>query len=110
MLPKFTYTLPVYGARQSDSNMIQCFLTRCYERRYTIEHLNILKILEQRGQRLFCKIESNSCHPLYPLLPKEKETSKKLRAFTSARLRVNIERFKNYFFNRLVFKYNLAKK
>ena len=85
---------------------MQCLLTRCYNRRYTIEHLNILKILEQCDQRLFCKIESNSCHSLYPLLPQVKETSKKLQAQTSARPKVNTEFFKNCFFNRLVFKYN----
>ena len=52
VLPKFTYALPVHGASQSDLNMIQCFLTRCNKRRYTIEHLNIFKILEQCDQRL----------------------------------------------------------
>ena len=48
-----------------------------YKRRYTIEHLVIFKILEQCEQRLFSKIESNSCHPLYPLLPQVKVDNKK---------------------------------
>ena len=38
VLLKFIYTLPVYGASQSDLNVIQCFLTRCFKRQYTIEH------------------------------------------------------------------------
>ena len=109
VLPKFIYALPVYGASQSDLNVIQCFLTGCFKRQYTIEHLDIFKILEQCDERLSCKINSNSCHPLYQFLPKVKETSKKLRTQTSARPRVNTERFKNCVFSRLVFKHNLAR-
>ena len=75
-----------------------------------MEHLDIFSILEQYDRTLFSKIESNPCHPLYPLLLQLKESSKKLRAQTSERLKVNIKRFKNCFFNRLVFKYNLAAK
>ena len=108
MLPKCIYALPVYGASQSDINEIQCYLTRCFKRQYTIEHFNSFKILEQCDERLFCKINSNSCHPLYQFLPNVKVTSKKLRTQTSARPSVNAERFQNCFFNRLVFIYNLA--
>ena len=39
-----------------------------------------------------------ACDPLYSLLPQVKETSKKLRAQTSARPKVNTERFKNCVF------------
>ena len=36
-------------------NMIHCFLTRYSKRWYTLEHLDIFKILEQCDQRLFPK-------------------------------------------------------
>ena len=70
--------------------------------------LNIFDILEQCDRRLHAKIVHNSLHLLYPLIPKVKEYSKTLRTQSSARLRINTERFKNCFFNRLVFKYNLS--
>ena len=48
-------------------------------------------------------------HPLYALLPKVKESSsKRLRSQASQLPRINTERFKNCYFNRIRFKYNLA--
>ena len=85
IMTKFMYALPVYGANRSDVNAIQYFLTRCYERRYTIDHVNIFNLLEQCDRRLFLKITGDSCHPLYHLAPKAKMTSYKLRAPSSAR-------------------------
>ena len=38
VLPKCIYALPVYGASQSDLNLIQCFLTSCFKRQYSIKH------------------------------------------------------------------------
>jgi len=98
VLTKITYALPVYGASQADLNTIQCFLKRCYKRRYTSELINIYDLLEKCDRRLFTKIKSNVDHPLYALLPEVKESSKRLRSQASQLPRINTERFKNSFF------------
>ena len=108
VLPKVTYALPVYGASQVDSNSIQCFLKRSNKQRYTSALINIYDLLEKCDRRLFTKIKNNVNHPLYALLPKVKESSKKLRSQTSQLPRINTERFKNCYFNRIRFQYNLA--
>ena len=64
IMTKFMYTLPVYGANESNLNAIQQFLTRCYKRPYTMGHVNIFNLLEQCDIRLFLKIKGDSCHPL----------------------------------------------
>ena len=107
VLPKITYALIVYGATQVDLNTIQCFLKRCNKRCYTSELINIYDLTECEN-RLFTKTKNNINHPLYALLPKVKESSKKLRSQTSQLPRINTERFKNCDFNRIRFQYNLA--
>ena len=107
-LPKITYALPVYGASQIDLNSIQFFLTRCYKRRYISALVNIYEILEKCDRKLFTKIKSNVDHPLHAFLAEVKESSKRLRSKASQLPRINTERFKNSYFNRLMFKYNLA--
>ena len=74
------------------------FLTRYYKRRYTIDHVNIFNLPEQCDRRLFLKIKGNSCHPFYHLVPKAKVTSYHLRAPSSARAKLNTERFTDSFF------------
>ena len=44
----------------------------------------------------------------YPSVPKTKESSARLRVPSSRLPRVNTQRFKNSFFNRLFFKYRVA--
>ena len=108
VLPKITFALPVYGAIQVDLNTIQWFLKRCNKRRYTSELINIYDLLEKCDGRLFTKITNNVNHPLYALLPKVKESSKRLRSQASQLPRINAERYKNCHFNRIRFTYNLA--
>ena len=36
MLPRITYVLPVYGASEAELTAMQCFLDRCYKRKYTL--------------------------------------------------------------------------
>ena len=93
VLPKITYALPGNGDSQVDLNTMQCFLKRCNKRRYTSELINIYDLLEKCDRRLFTKIKNNVNHPLYALLPKVKESSKKLRSQTSQLPRINTERF-----------------
>ena len=84
VLPKITDALPVYGASQVDLNTIQCFLKRCNKQRYTSELINIYDLLEKCDRRLFTKIKNNVNHPLYALLRKVKESSKRLRSQASS--------------------------
>ena len=84
------------------------FLKRCNKRRYTFDLINIYDLLENCDRTLFTKIESNVDHPLYTLLPKVKESSKRLRSQASQLPRINTERFKNSYFNRIRFRYKLA--
>ena len=69
------YVLLVYGARQSDVIAVWHFLTGCYERRYTIDRVNIFNLLKHCDQILFSNIKGDSCHPLYHIAPKAKVTS-----------------------------------
>ena len=108
VLPKITDALPVYGASQVDLNTIQCFLKRCNKRCYTSELINIYDLLEKCDRRLLTRIKNNVNHTLYALLRKVKESSKRLRFQASQLPRINTEHFKNCYFNRIRFQYNLA--
>ena len=76
-------------------------------RRYTSVSYDILVLLEKCDRRLFNKFK-HSDHPLYSLFPRYKESSLRLTNSTSVRPHINTERFKSSFFNRLIYKYNLA--
>ena len=102
VLPMITNALPVYGASHN------AFLKRYHKRHYTSELINIYDLLEKCDHRLFTKIKNSFNHPLYALLPKRKEPSKKLRSQTSQLPRINKERFKNCYFNRIRFQYRLV--
>ena len=108
VLPKITDAPPVYRASQVDLNTIQCFFKRCNKRRYTSELINIYDLLKKCDRRLLTKIKNNVNHPLYALLRKVKESSKRLRFQASQLPRINTEHFKNCYFNRTRFQYNLA--
>ena len=96
VLPKLTYGLSVYGASPSDLTLVQNFLTRCHKRRYTSKKYIISDLLEQSDRRLF-KCLNNSSHPLYHLLPRLKESSKRLRTRSAILPLENTERFKDSF-------------
>ena len=86
---------------------VQNFLQRCFKRKYISYQIVIYNVLEEVDRSLF-KISSMSGHPLYPSVPKTKESSARLRVPSSQPLKVNTQRFKNSFFNRLFFKYRVA--
>ena len=98
VLPKIMYGLPVYAAYQAILNTAQCFLERCFKRRYSSKLYNINKLLEKCDRKLFNKISSDSSHPLYPMLPQAKASSLRLRRSTSQLPKRNTERFKSSFF------------
>ena len=72
VLPKIVRGLPVYGAFQTDLNAVQCFLNRCFQRRYSSKLHNIHQLLEECDKKLFKEITSVSSHPAYTSCPKPK--------------------------------------
>ena len=90
--------------------MTYCYtkvLKRCYKRRYTSVNYNIYELLEKSDRRLFYNLKRDD-HPLKSLLPRYKDCIANLRRKSIVRPSINTERFKDSFFNRLIFKYNLA--
>ena len=107
VIPKLLYGLSVYAASVSELTVIQRFLKRCYKRRYTSVNYNIYELLEKSDRRLFYNLKRDD-HPLKSLLPRYKDCIVNLRRKSIVRPSINTERFKDSFFNRLIFKYNLA--
>ena len=60
------------------------------------------------NRKVFRKVSRIDRHPLRGLLRKEKVSTYNLRNRTSQYPKVNTDRFKNSYINRLIFKYNLA--
>ena len=108
VLRSITYGLPVYGASEAELTAMQCFLDRCYKRKYTSKSFSIKHLLEKQDRKVFRKVSGIDRHPLRGLLPKKKESTYNLRNQTSQYPKVNTDRFKNSYINRLIFKYNLA--
>ena len=107
VLPNITYGLPVYGTSVSDLSIVQRFLDRCHKRRYISKHYCIFELLQKQDLRIFKRVTSLENHPLNHIIPKKKETSYNLRKKACLYPRVNTERFKATFINRLIFKYNV---
>ncbi|XP_067051119.1 uncharacterized protein [Acropora muricata] len=108
VLPSITYGLPVYGASEAELTTMQCFLDRCYKRKYTSKSFSIKHLLEEQDRKVFRKVSGIDRHPLRRLLPKKKASTYNLRNRTSQYPKVNTDRSKNSYINRIIFKYNLA--
>ena len=100
ILSKLTYGLSVYGACNAELNVVQSFLN-------SSKLFDIYQLLEQSDKSFFFKARANVCHPLHSLLPKVKDSSLRLRQRASQLPKINTERFKNNFVNRLYFRYKL---
>ena len=98
VLPKLTYGLPVYASSIPELTTVQNFLQRCFKRKYVSYRIDIYGVLEEVDRSLFKKISGMPGHPLYPSVPKMKESSERLRVPSSQLPRVNTQRFKNSFF------------
>ena len=105
VLPIFTYGLPVYGASDSDLNVIKRFLDRCHKRQFTSQPVSIFNLLEQQDKSAFNRAINN--HMLGAITPKEKEMAYNLRRRCHLP-QIYTERYKKTFVNRLIFKYNLV--
>ena len=95
----------MYAASVPELNTVQKFLRKCHKRRYIFYAIDIYDLLEKTDSSISKKISCLPTHPLYNLLPRVKESSKRPRTQTSLLPCVNTERFKVSFFNRLHFKY-----
>ena len=70
VVPILTYGLAVYGASDSDLNVIQRFLDRCHKRHFTSQTVSIFNLLEQQDNSAFKRAINN--HMLGAIISKEK--------------------------------------
>ena len=108
ILPKITYGLPIYGASPPELTVVQNFLRRCFKRKYISYLIDMQGLVDKTDYAIFKKVSNKPSHPLFQYLPKTKQSSYYLRNKSSLLPRVNTERFKNSFINRLYFKHKLA--
>ena len=106
VISTITFGLSVYGSSPAELNTLQRFFDRCFKRKYMSEPVNIRHLLEIQGRNIF-KASVNQKSAIADLIPRKKSTSYSLRTEFSQYSRVNTERFKLSFANRLIFNYNL---
>ena len=108
VLPNITYGLSVYGASNAEINVLEQFLDRCYKLCFISTQLNNRSLLQKQDKAIFKKVKQRDNHPLKVCLPQEKNNlTNNLRRKRYQRPKINTERYKNTFVNRLIFKYNL---
>ena len=107
VLSKILYGLPVYATSASGLTVVLCFFRRCYKTRHISVMFDVSELLEKCDCHLFNKM-NNRDHPQHSFLPRHKESSTRLRNRSNIRPKIDTERFKDSFLNRLIFKYNLA--
>ena len=108
VLPNIPYGLSVYGASDAEINVLQQFLDRSYKLRFISTQLNIRSSLQRQDKAIFKKVKQRDNHPLKMCLPQGKNNlTYNLRRKSCQRPKINTERHKNTFVNRLSFKYNL---
>lgn len=96
----------VYGASDSDLNVIQRFLDRCHKCHFTSQTVSIFNLLEQQDKSAFKRAIDN--HMLGAIIPKDIVVVYNLRRRRCHLPQIKTERFKKTFVNRLIFKYNLV--
>ena len=102
-----TYGLFVYGVSGAEINVLQQFLDRCYKLCFISTQLNIRSLLQKRDKVIFRKVKQRDNHPLKVCVPQEKNNlTYNIRRKSWQRPKINTERYKNTFVNRLIFKYN----
>ena len=84
------------------------FLDRCYKLRFISTLLNIRSLLHKQDKAIFEKVKQRDNHPPKVFLPQEKTNfTYNLRRKSCQKPKINTERYKNTFVNRLILKYNL---
>ena len=56
VLPNINYALSVYAASESDLTPVQCFLDRCFKRKYTSKPVSVYDFLESQDRQIFRKV------------------------------------------------------
>ena len=93
VLPKLTYGLPIYASSIPEWTTVQHFLQHRFKCKYISYQTDIYDALEEVDRSLFKKISSMPGHPLYPFIPKTKESSVHLRVTSNQLPRVNTQCF-----------------
>ena len=106
VISTITFGLSVYGSSPAELSTLQRFFYRCFKQKYISEPVNIRYVLEIQDRNIF-KASVNQKSAIVDLIPRKKSTSYSLRTEFSQYPRVNTERFKLSFANRLIFNYNL---
>ena len=78
----------MYGASDSDLNVIQRFLDRCHKRHFTSQTVSIFNLLEQQDISTFKRAINN--HMLGSIIPKEKELVYNLRRRRGELLKIDV--------------------
>ena len=107
VLPNINYALSVYAASESDLTPVQCFLDRCFKRKYTSKPVSVYDFLERQDRKIFRNVSYTKGHPLLPIKPRVKPSSYNPRKETCVRGKIKTMRFKNSFISCLSFKYTL---
>ena len=97
----------MYGAYERDVNTVQNFLNRCDKQRYISVPLNVKDIMHTQDKKLFSKARDLTYRPLNEILLQPKPQQYNLRRMVCLRPKINTERFKNTFVNRLILEHNL---
>ena len=79
-----------------------------HKRRYISKAVNMYDLLEKQGRKISDRVKHQEKHPLRNLMPKLKNTEYNLRHKSSHRPKLNTDRVKNSYFNRLIFNYDLT--
>ena len=108
VLPNITYGLSIYGASESDLNVVQRFLDRCYKRNYISFPIRVHELLQKQDTKIFNTVTTSDDHPLAVIITKKKEVTFNLRQKRCLYPKINTQRFKTTFVNRLIFNYNLV--
>ena len=73
---------------------VQCFLDRCFKRKYTSKPVSVYDFLERQDRKIFRKVSNAKGHPLLSIMPRVKPTYN-LRKETCFRPKINTLRFKS---------------
>ena len=79
----------VYAASESDLTPVQCFLDRCFKKKYTSKPVSVNDFLERQDRKMFRKVSSTKGHPLLSIIPRVKPSSYNLRKETCFKLKIN---------------------
>lgn len=97
----------MHEAIDSDLTVIQNFMDKCFESKYTSKRMDIRELLEKADNKIFKVRSVDPDCTLSNIIPKKKKTKYQLRNKSAHRPDIKTDRFKNVFVNRLIFKYNL---